>query len=151
MRSNAEEARGRFSFGCLLLVLYEFLALFESYSDDLTRSTRPRFDWRPEHGENRAQLTTIFIACVPPIDFWSIHSFVVSVCFMVGAVERSGKLLVVDTILSLWKRQNHRALIFCQTRQMLDIVESMIESRYTSLCSAFSMALEGLWGLPSLW
>lgn len=45
-----------------------------------------------------------------------------------GAVERSGKLLVTREVLRLWKRQGHRALVFTQTRQMLDILEDMMKS-----------------------
>eukprot|EP00741_Cyanophora_paradoxa_P022391 tig00021463_g21617.t1 len=49
-----------------------------------------------------------------------------------GSRERSGKLLVVDQILPVWKAQSHRVLLFCQTRQMLDIVELLaVERGYT--------------------
>jgi DNA excision repair protein ERCC-6 len=41
-------------------------------------------------------------------------------------LERSGKLAVLDKILKLWHSQGHRVLIFCQTRQMLDLVENFI-------------------------
>lgn len=44
-----------------------------------------------------------------------------------GAVERSGKLAVTREVLRLWKAQGHRALVFSQTRQMLDIIEDMIK------------------------
>lgn len=35
----------------------------------------------------------------------------------------SGKIVVLDRILALWHRQGHRALVFCQTRQMLNLIE----------------------------
>eukprot|EP00850_Spirogloea_muscicola_P014056 SM000098S25136 [mRNA] locus=s98:436376:442665:+ [translate_table: standard] len=41
-----------------------------------------------------------------------------------GNPARSGKLQVVMQILPLWKRQGHRVLLFTQTQQMLDILES---------------------------
>ncbi|KAJ3360588.1 hypothetical protein HDU91_004503 [Kappamyces sp. JEL0680] len=43
-----------------------------------------------------------------------------------GAAARSGKLLVVESLLGMWQAQRHRVLLFCQTRQMLDIVESFV-------------------------
>ena len=33
-----------------------------------------------------------------------------------GAVERSGKLQVLEQVLAMWHTQGHRALIFTQTR-----------------------------------
>ncbi|KAJ1972952.1 DNA repair protein rhp26, partial [Dimargaris verticillata] len=42
-----------------------------------------------------------------------------------GAVERSGKMLVVQMLLKMWAPQGHRALLFSQTRQMLDLLERM--------------------------
>lgn len=40
-----------------------------------------------------------------------------------GDPEKSGKLKVVRALLTLWKKQGHRTLLFSQTRQMLDILE----------------------------
>ena len=40
-----------------------------------------------------------------------------------GAPERAGKMLVTLRILGLWASQGHRALVFAQTQQMLDILE----------------------------
>ncbi|KAJ8328118.1 DNA repair protein rhp26 [Batrachochytrium dendrobatidis] len=45
-----------------------------------------------------------------------------------GAVSRSGKMIVVKALLQMWKRQGHRVLLFCQTRQMLDILELFIKN-----------------------
>ena len=46
-----------------------------------------------------------------------------------GAPERSGKLLVTDKILTMWQEQGHRALVFGQTRQMLDILEATVQAK----------------------
>jgi DNA excision repair protein ERCC-6 len=52
--------------------------------------------------------------------------------FACSVAARSGKMKVMAQILSLWKSQGHRALLFSQTRQMLDILESAVkESGYT--------------------
>lgn len=40
--------------------------------------------------------------------------------------ERSGKLVVVDKLLTLWQSQGHKTLIFVQTKQMLDILEAFL-------------------------
>ena len=36
---------------------------------------------------------------------------------------------MVEQILPMWKQQGHKVLLFCQTRQMLDIVESFVRAR----------------------
>ncbi|KAG1224825.1 hypothetical protein G6F35_003779 [Rhizopus arrhizus] len=46
-----------------------------------------------------------------------------------GNSDRSGKMVVVKALLKLWKAQKHRVLLFCQTRQMLDIMERMIRDQ----------------------
>ncbi|KAJ0406645.1 hypothetical protein P43SY_009756 [Pythium insidiosum] len=43
-----------------------------------------------------------------------------------GAEEASGKMVVLQKILRLWKQQGHRVLLFTQTRKMLDILESFM-------------------------
>jgi DNA excision repair protein ERCC-6 len=43
-----------------------------------------------------------------------------------GAVERSGKMLVLQQVLRLWHTQGKRALVFAQTKQMLDILEGLV-------------------------
>lgn len=49
-----------------------------------------------------------------------------------GEAVRSGKLQVTLKILSLWREQGHRCLIFSQTQQMLDIIESAVaQTGYT--------------------
>ncbi|KAJ4726908.1 Protein CHROMATIN REMODELING [Melia azedarach] len=43
-----------------------------------------------------------------------------------GNPERSGKMKVVAQVLKVWKEQGHRVLLFTQTQQMLDILESYL-------------------------
>ena len=43
-----------------------------------------------------------------------------------GEAERSGKLLVTEKVLGLWREQGHRCSLFSQTHQMLDILEAAI-------------------------
>jgi len=45
-----------------------------------------------------------------------------------GEAIRSGKLQVTLKVLSLWREQGHRCLVFSQTQQMLDIIESAVAS-----------------------
>lgn len=40
-----------------------------------------------------------------------------------GNPSKSGKMQVVKNLLQLWQFQGHRTLLFCQTKQMLDILE----------------------------
>ncbi|XP_062591329.1 DNA excision repair protein ERCC-6-like [Saccostrea cucullata] len=46
-----------------------------------------------------------------------------------GYWKRSGKMIVVEALLKLWKQQGHRVLLFSQSRAMLDILESFTQSR----------------------
>jgi DNA excision repair protein ERCC-6 len=45
-----------------------------------------------------------------------------------GNPARSGKLRIVRRVVPLWRAAGHRALIFTQTRQMLDVLESTLVS-----------------------
>lgn len=45
-----------------------------------------------------------------------------------GAPEKSGKIQVVKALVTLWKSQGHRTLLFCQTRQMMDILAKFLGS-----------------------
>eukprot|EP00753_Platysulcus_tardus_P011292 PLAT3281.24.p1 GENE.PLAT3281.24~~PLAT3281.24.p1 ORF type:complete len:1228 (+),score=372.28 PLAT3281.24:378-3686(+) len=49
-----------------------------------------------------------------------------------GHWSRSGKMVVVRRILPIWKSQGHRVLLFCQTRQVLDILEMMVQDMQLS-------------------
>ncbi|XP_039995775.1 DNA excision repair protein ERCC-6 [Xiphias gladius] len=51
-----------------------------------------------------------------------------------GFWKRSGKLIVVESLLRLWLKQGHRVLLFTQSRQMLDILEVFVrENNYSYL------------------
>lgn len=43
-----------------------------------------------------------------------------------GNPNKSGKMIVLKNLLQLWKSQGHRTLLFCQTKQMLDILEKFV-------------------------
>lgn len=43
--------------------------------------------------------------------------------------ERSGKMNVLQSVLRHWHGGAHRVLLFCQTRQMLDIVEAFVRGQ----------------------
>lgn len=48
--------------------------------------------------------------------------------------QRSGKMVVLQQLLSLWHKGGHRVLVFAQTRQMLSILESFVQNeRYSYL------------------
>jgi DNA excision repair protein ERCC-6 len=45
--------------------------------------------------------------------------------------ERSGKMKVLAEVMKIWKTEGHRALIFVQTIQMLEVIEKwMVENNY---------------------
>jgi len=46
-----------------------------------------------------------------------------------GYFKRSGKMIVVDTLLKLWKKQEGRVLLFSQSRVMLDILEKYVKEK----------------------
>lgn len=46
-----------------------------------------------------------------------------------GDWKKSGKMIVLDRILSAWKKAGSRVLLFSQTRTMLDILESFVKER----------------------
>ena len=51
-----------------------------------------------------------------------------------GYYKRSGKMVVVEKLLKLWKKQENRVLLFSQSRKMLDLLEDFIKSQdYTYL------------------
>lgn len=43
-----------------------------------------------------------------------------------GDPSRSGKMQVLKNLLQLWQNEDHKTLLFCQTRQMLDILEKFV-------------------------
>lgn len=51
-----------------------------------------------------------------------------------GFWKRSGKLIVVESLLRLWFKQGHRVLLFTQSRQMLNILEVFVrDNNYSYL------------------
>lgn len=45
-----------------------------------------------------------------------------------GSALKLGKMQVLRDLLVLWRLQGHRTLLFCQTRQMLDILEGFVNN-----------------------
>lgn len=45
-----------------------------------------------------------------------------------GAGVLSGKMQITKSLLQMWKSQEHKTLLFAQTRQMLDILERYIKN-----------------------
>lgn len=45
-----------------------------------------------------------------------------------GNPTKSGKMQVLKNLLQLWQKEGHRTLVFCQTKQMLDILEKFVSS-----------------------
>ncbi|NXT81239.1 ERCC6 protein, partial [Zapornia atra] len=46
-----------------------------------------------------------------------------------GYWKRSGKMIVVESLLKIWHKQGHRVLFFTQSRQMLQILEVLVRNR----------------------
>ncbi|GFX86595.1 DNA excision repair protein ERCC-6 [Trichonephila clavipes] len=46
-----------------------------------------------------------------------------------GYYEKSGKMVVVEALLGLWRKQGHRVLLFTQSKQMLEIFEIFVKSK----------------------
>ncbi|CAI5774035.1 excision repair ERCC-6 [Podarcis lilfordi] len=46
-----------------------------------------------------------------------------------GFWKRSGKMIVVESLLKIWHKQGHRVLLFTQSRQMLHILEAFLKQR----------------------
>ncbi|QLQ82578.1 hypothetical protein HG537_0H03410 [Torulaspora globosa] len=60
-----------------------------------------------------------------------------------GDPKRSGKMQVVKQLLLLWKKQHHKALLFTQSRQMLDILEEFISFKDDSLSHLKFLRMDG--------
>uniref|UniRef100_A0A5S6QZ14 DNA repair and recombination protein RAD54-like n=1 Tax=Trichuris muris TaxID=70415 RepID=A0A5S6QZ14_TRIMR len=46
-----------------------------------------------------------------------------------GFWKRSGKMVVLESMLKLWKAQNHRVVLFSQSRKMLTILEKFLQQQ----------------------
>lgn len=59
-----------------------------------------------------------------------------------GHINKSGKMMVVDALLKLWKKQGHKVLLFTQSRQMLKIfTEYLNQMKFKYLCMDGSTAI----------
>ncbi|AET37602.1 DNA-dependent ATPase RAD26 Ecym_1369 [Eremothecium cymbalariae DBVPG len=61
-----------------------------------------------------------------------------------GDPKRSGKMQVVKRLLQIWHEQGHKALLFTQSRQMLDILESFISSKDPDLSHLTYLRMDGM-------
>ncbi|OXB74192.1 UNVERIFIED_CONTAM: hypothetical protein H355_014575 [Colinus virginianus] len=61
------------------------------------------------------------LKCVPDADLEEADQF--------GYWKRSGKMIVVESLLKIWHKQGHRVLFFTQSRQMLQILEVFVRDR----------------------
>ncbi|XP_063234506.1 DNA excision repair protein ERCC-6-like [Bacillus rossius redtenbacheri] len=46
-----------------------------------------------------------------------------------GYWGKAGKMIVIESLLKIWKKQGHRVLLFTQSRQMLCIMESFVQKQ----------------------
>ena len=46
-----------------------------------------------------------------------------------GWYKRSGKMIVIHSLLKLWKKQGHRVLLFSQSRKMISILEAYVKDQ----------------------
>lgn len=51
-----------------------------------------------------------------------------------GDPSRSGKMIVLEKILSVWKKQGHKVILFTQTVQMLEILQEWLENTLDYRC-----------------
>ncbi|KAH9520103.1 DNA excision repair protein ERCC-6 [Bulinus truncatus] len=55
--------------------------------------------------------------------------------YQFGYYKRSGKMIVVEALLRLWYKQQHRVLLFTQSKAMLNVLEKFVQEQgYTYLC-----------------
>lgn len=60
-----------------------------------------------------------------------------------GDPKRSGKMQVVKQLLLLWKREGYKALLFTQSRQMLDILQEFIAIKDQELTGLKFLRMDG--------
>ncbi|CAF3418965.1 unnamed protein product [Rotaria socialis] len=83
-------------------------------------------DYRPEYGE----------------DVDEIRQF--------GYPKRSGKMVVLETLLKIWHKQNNRCLLFTQSKQMLNILEGfLMKHNYSYLTMDGTTSIASRQGLVS--
>ena len=71
-----------------------------------------------------SKLKIFFSICSIRLNTVFILSFSVDAGY--GHWRRSGKMVVVESLLRLWREQGHRVLLFSQTKMMLDILEGFV-------------------------
>ncbi|KAL1495448.1 hypothetical protein AB1Y20_016816 [Prymnesium parvum] len=85
---------------------------------------------RAQNANAFAALTTILKICNHPhLHTWDREDQPDGLHY--GDWELSGKMHVLKEVLHMWHQRGDRVLIFCQTRQMLDIVEAFVRTRYS--------------------
>lgn len=53
-----------------------------------------------------------------------------------GHYKRSGKMIVVSALLKIWKKQNHRVLLFTQSRAMITVFEEFLQQQgWVTFCN----------------
>ena len=69
-----------------------------------------------------------------------------------GFWKRSGKLIVVESLLRLWFKQNHKVLLFTQSRQVRNTapIHLSITSQYTHLYLDLLVLITSRHVIPSL-
>lgn len=60
-----------------------------------------------------------------------------------GNPKRSGKMQVVKQLLTLWKKDGNKTLLFTQSRQMLDILEKYISDRDPDMTNIRYLRMDG--------
>ncbi|AMD20609.1 HDL135Cp [Eremothecium sinecaudum] len=60
-----------------------------------------------------------------------------------GDPKRSGKMQTVKQLLVSWRKQGHKALLFTQSRQMLDILEKAVTEKYKDLSDLKYLRMDG--------
>ncbi|CAR30825.1 hypothetical protein ZYGR_0P01270 [Zygosaccharomyces rouxii] len=60
-----------------------------------------------------------------------------------GDPKRSGKMQVVKQLLLLWRKEGHKALLFTQSRQMLDILQEFIAFKDQELTGLKFLRMDG--------
>ncbi|CAF1423979.1 unnamed protein product [Rotaria sordida] len=67
-----------------------------------------------------------------------------------GYSKRSGKMIVLETLLKIWYKQNNRCLLFTQSKQMLNILEQfLIKHNYSYLKMDGTTSIASRQGLVS--
>lgn len=67
-----------------------------------------------------------------------------------GYIKRSGKMIVLENLLKIWFKQNNRCLLFTQSKQMLNILETfLLKHQYSYLKMDGTTSIASRQGLVS--